>query len=96
MGGHRWGRPCGLRGKKVIILAAGRGRVGAVRHLLRMDPGAAAATNGAGDTALHVAAVNGRAEVGRVLLAAGAALDARDDSGLLAEDVSVETSCQRT
>ena len=50
-----------------------------VRHLLRTVPGAVVATAGFGATALHVAAGEGHAEICRVLLAAGAEVDARDE-----------------
>ena len=87
--GHRWGRPRGLRGDNSIIRAAYRGSVGAVRHLLRTVPGAAAATGDWGVTALHHAAQWGHAELCRMLLAAGAVVDARERfQGLLAEDCS--------
>ena len=63
----------GLRGDKDIIKAAGRGSLGAVRHLLRTVPGAAAVTSSLTFyTALHVAAQSGHAEMCRELLAAGA------------------------
>ena len=87
-GDQRWGRPSPwpLRGNNSIVQAAWGGKVGAVRHLLRTVPGAAAATDGFGDTALHGAAERGHAEICRVLLAARAPLDARTVHGLLAED----------
>jgi hypothetical protein len=47
-------------------------------------PGAAAATNSIDSTVLHYAADGGHAEMCRVLLAAGAEVDARNDYGLLA------------
>ena len=57
-----------------------------IRHILRTVPGAAAATDGDGWTALHVAAAgDGHAEICPVLLAAGAEVDARDDRGLSAQ-----------
>ena len=67
----------GLRGNNDIHRAAARGSVGAVRHLLQTVPGAVAATDRAW-TALHYAAYAAHVEVCRVLLAAGAQLDARD------------------
>ena len=82
----------GLRGSNDIIRAAGRGNVGAARHLLRTVPGAAAATNALGETALHRVAILGRAELCRVLLAAGAPLEARTVGGLSAEMV---LTCRR-
>ena len=85
----------GLRGNNCILRAAIDGNVGAARHILRTVPGVLAATNGVGSTALHYAARGGHAEVCRVLLAAGAAVNARNENGLPAEDcdagnVSVE------
>ena len=47
-------------------------------------PGAVVATAGFGATALHVAAGEGHAEICRVLLAAGAQVDARNIVGLSA------------
>ena len=84
LGDHRWGR--GPRGDNDIVLAAAFGSLGAVQHIVRTVPGAAAATDGFGDTALHGAAERGHAEICRVLLAARAPLDARTVLGLLAED----------
>ena len=78
--------PRGLRGHNNIFMAAWHGSLGAVRHLLRTVPGAAAATDEYGTTALHYAALQGRAELCRALLAAGAAVDARNRHGLLAKD----------
>ena len=79
------GRPVALRGDNNILLAASRGHLGGICHILRTVPGAVAAKNRAGDTALHWAARHdGRAEICRVLLAARAAVDARSDSGLSA------------
>ena len=82
-----WRRPRGLRGDNDIHEAAFCGSLGAVQHLLRTVPGAAAATDDEyGATALCWAARWGHAEICRVLLAAGAAVDARRWGGLLAED----------
>ncbi|CAL1163816.1 unnamed protein product, partial [Cladocopium goreaui] len=66
-----------------ILDAAQLGKVGAVRHLLRTVPGAVAETeSGSGYSALHVAAGEGHVEICRLLLAAGAEVDARgDESG---------------
>lgn len=80
-----WGlRP--PRGDNEILDAAQLGKVGAVRHLLRTMPGALAETeSGSGYSALHVAAGEGHVEICRLLLAAGAEVDARgDESGLSA------------
>ena len=74
----------GPRGGNDILTAAWRGRLGAVRHLLRTVPGAVAAKDVSGGTALHGAACDGRAEICRVLLAAGAEMDAREIDGLSA------------
>ena len=73
-----------LRGDNDIVMAALNGRLGAVRHLLRTVPGAVARKDGDGWTALHEAAIRGRVEICRVLLAAGAEVDARNDEGLSA------------
>ena len=78
------GRPVVLRGDNDIVTAAARGHLGGIRHILRGVPGAVAARDVVGDTALHVAAIYGRAEICRVLLAAGAEVDARNDYGLSA------------
>ena len=79
------GRPVVLRGDNDILVAAGRGHLGGVRHLLRTVPGAVATKDRwTGGTALHWPASNGRAEICRVLLAAGAEVDARDFDGLSA------------
>jgi len=64
-----------------ILQAAATGHLGGVRHLLRTVPGAVAATNRGGATALHCAADEGHAEICRVLLAAGADVDARAEEG---------------
>ena len=86
-GTTRWGATTrGLRGGNDIFAAAQHGKLGAVRHLLRTVPGAAAATGVLDRTALHVAALHGHAEMCRLLLAAGAAVDAREEDGLLAKD----------
>ena len=80
-----WGlRP--PRGDNEILDAAQLGKVGAVRHLLRTMPGALDETeSGSGYSALHVAAGEGHVEICRLLLAAGAEVDARgDESGLSA------------
>jgi hypothetical protein len=71
-----------LRGGNDIVRAAWRGHLGGIRHLLRTVPGAVAAKDGNGWTALHEAASEGHAEICRVLLAAGAEVDARTDRGL--------------
>eukprot|EP00435_Cladocopium_sp_Y103_P069577 s165_g33.t1 len=63
-----------------IFHAAGHGRLGAVRHFLRTQLGAARATEH-GRSPLHRAAWNGHREVCGVLLAADADVDARDSNG---------------
>jgi len=73
-----------LRGDNDIVRAAARGHLGGIRHLLRTVPGAVAAKGGNGWTALHGAVYHGHAEICRVLLAAGAEMDARDNRGLSA------------
>jgi ankyrin repeat protein len=62
-----------------------------VRHLLRTVPGAVAAKDVSGGTALPGAACDGRAEICRVLLAAGAQVDARadDDLGSRLEEMDI-------
>ena len=74
------------RGDHEILDAAQLGKVGAVWHLLRTMPGALDETeSGSGYSALHVAAGEGHVEICRLLLAAGAEVDARgDESGLSA------------
>ena len=90
--------PRDLRGNNNIFVAADRGNLGAVRHIVRTVPGAAAATTSVGVTALHAAARLGHAEICRALLAAGAPLEAREEDGLSAKDygaaVPGETSQQ--
>ena len=80
------GRPVAPRGGNDIVRAADRGLLGAVRHLLRTVPGAAAAKDdwGRRRTALHWAATEGYVEICRVLLAAGAEVDARNNHSLSA------------
>eukprot|EP00435_Cladocopium_sp_Y103_P033054 s3074_g8.t1 len=63
-----------------IFEATRLGRVGAVRHFLRLEPSAVASTQ-FGATVLHYAACEGQVAVGQVLLAAGAELDARNVDG---------------
>jgi len=58
-----------------ILLAALNGRLGAVRHILRTEPGAVASKPDS-QTALHYATLQGHAEICRVLLAAKAEVDA--------------------
>ena len=48
VGSPWWRRPRGLRGDNNVLTAAIDGNIGAVRHLLRTVPGAAAATDGIG------------------------------------------------
>ena len=75
----------GPRGGDNIFEAANRDSVGAVRHMLRMRPGAVAEKSFfGGGTPLHFAALGGRLEICRVLLAAGAEVDARSNDGLSA------------
>ena len=72
------------RGDNDILLAALHGHLGGVRHLLRTVPGAVARISNLGRTALHYAAGEGYAEMCRVLLAAGADVDASGGDGLSA------------
>ena len=65
-----------------IVLAAQHGVLGALRHHLRTDPGAVAATDGFGFTALHRAARHGHVEICRVLLAANVQVGAWNIHGL--------------
>ena len=73
-----------LPGNNDIFTAAYRGHLGGVRHLLRTVPGAVARISNLGRTALHYAAGEGYAEMCRVLLAAGADVDASGGDGLSA------------
>jgi hypothetical protein len=60
-----------------IFAAAVLGKLGATRHFLRMDPGAACKTeNCSHSTALHLAAHHGHVAICEVLLAARAEVDA--------------------
>ena len=86
-------RPRGLRGWNDIVWAASHSNVGAVRHLLLTEPGAAAATDIHGTTALHGAALEGHTKICRMLLAAG--VEARTQSGLLAKDCGAGRRCRR-
>ena len=72
------------RGDNDILLAALHGHLGGVRHILRKNPGAVVRKDAGGRTALHWVASNGHAEICRVLLAAGAEVDAREIEGLSA------------
>jgi len=73
------------RGGNNIIMAARLGHLGGIRHLLRTVPGAVAKkSSGLNVTALHGAVYHGHAEICRVLLAAGAEVDAREIEGLSA------------
>jgi ankyrin repeat protein len=63
-------------GMEAIIAAAARGDLAAVEAELARDIGTARFSNETGDTALHRAAQKGQLEVARVLLAAGAKVDA--------------------
>jgi ankyrin repeat protein len=62
----------------VFFEAVSSGHAAAVRSMLERSPGLAAARH-EGATPLHEAAIHDRAEVVRVLIDAGASLDARDD-----------------
>ena len=74
-----------LRGDNDIVMAASSMAASArMRHLLRTVPGAVAAKSGDRWIALHGAASSGHVEICRVLLAAGAEVDARTDEGLSA------------
>lgn len=59
-----------------IFTAAALGHIDRLRHRLDEDPGRATAFAGDGFTALHLAAFFGKAEAARVLLMAGASVDA--------------------
>eukprot|EP00435_Cladocopium_sp_Y103_P044015 s563_g12.t1 len=61
-----------------IFEAAANGYLGAVRHILRTQPGAAVEESSKGRTALHFAAEEGHVAVCRMLLEAEAVVDARD------------------
>ena len=78
------GRPVVLRGGNDIFRATIHRHLGGVRHILRKNPGAVVRKDAGGRTALHWVASNGHAEICRVLLAAGAEVDARTDKGLSA------------
>ncbi len=60
-----------------IFDAAALGHLDRLRHRLDEDPSRARAVAGDGFTALHLAAFFGKAEATRILLEAGAAVDAR-------------------
>jgi ankyrin repeat protein len=63
-------------GELDLFEAAALGDVGRLAELLAADPGEVAGRTGDGFTALHLAAFFGRAEAARVLLDAGATVDA--------------------
>jgi ankyrin repeat protein len=68
-----------------VFEAAGLGRVDRLRELVSGDPGLATARSADGFTALHYPAFFGlgqAAEAGRILLAAGAEVNARSDNPL--------------
>lgn len=64
-----------------VFAAAGLGLVDRLAELLDRDPGLVAARNDWGGTPLHVAAIGGRREAARLLLARGADPRARDERG---------------
>ncbi len=64
-----------------IITAASRGDVTTVEALLARQPELARVSNETGDTALHQAARHGHVEVVRILIAAGAPVDAIRSDG---------------
>ncbi|CAL1167432.1 unnamed protein product [Cladocopium goreaui] len=64
-----------------IFRAVDDGNVGAVRHLLRMEPGSVQQTDFFGDTPLDNAARAGSAEVVELLLAANAPVDVQKNFG---------------
>ena len=72
------------RGDDDIFIAIQCGKIGAVRHILRMRPWLATLENSSSSTPLHMAADKGRAEICQVLLAAGAQVNAYDYRGLSA------------
>ena len=61
-----------------LFAAVRAGNVPAVEQILARDPGAAAARDGDGATPLHYAAAAGHRELVRMLLDAGADVNARD------------------
>jgi ankyrin repeat protein len=63
-------------GIETILTAAAKGDAAAVQTELSREPALARASNDTGDTALHQAARNGHADVVRLLLDAGADVDA--------------------
>ena len=63
-------------GTAAIIAAAANGEVAAIEAELARDSSLAGASNETGDTPLHHAAKNGQLEAVRILLAAGASVDA--------------------
>ena len=64
-----------------VLSAASVGRIEVVEALLKKDPTQARATNAHGGTPLHLAARRGDVKTAALLLAAGAAVDARDEEG---------------
>ena len=65
-----------MSGTQAIIAAAAQGDLAGVRAELAANPALARASNDTGDTPLHHAARNGRLDVVRALVAAGADVDA--------------------
>ena len=80
LGGH--GGKGGAMPKVDIFEAAGTGNAEAVRELLEKHPGLVSKKSRTGDTPLHVAAMNGRTEVVKLLLAGKADVNARNDYGV--------------
>ena len=64
-----------------VLSAANAGKTEVVELLLKKDPKQVAVTNARGGTPLHLAARRGRAKMAAALLAAGAAVDAKDKDG---------------
>lgn len=79
-----------------LFEAASLGEVKRVTELLAIDPASAHAVSGDGFTVLHLAAFFGHADVARLLLTHGAAVDARGTGWMVGTALHSAASAKRT